>query len=193
MHLRDDRYIGVAPMPGGLTNACVVTADRAAVRDPGGLLRETLRQDASLAPRFSAASAASRPVCLGPLAVDSRRCGMPGLLLVGDAAGFIDPMTGDGLRFACRGAELTAEAAIAALSQGDPDPSASLAARRRAEFGGKWRFNRALRTMTASPAALRLAAAGADWMPSMLERIVQYAGDVGAAGPSAAEPLARRS
>ena len=47
--------------------------------------------------------------------------------------------------------------------------------------------------MTASPAALRLAAAGANWMPSMLERIVQYAGDVGAAGQNTADPSARLS
>ena len=30
-------------------------------------------------------------------------------MLVGDAAGFIDPMTGDGLRFALMGAELAAD------------------------------------------------------------------------------------
>ena len=35
---------------------------------------------------------------------------MPGLLLAGDAAGFIDPMTGDGLRFAFAGARLAADA-----------------------------------------------------------------------------------
>ena len=34
MHVRAGRYIGIAPLPGGLANACVVTADRAALRDP---------------------------------------------------------------------------------------------------------------------------------------------------------------
>ena len=28
MHVRRGGYIGVAPLPGGLANACVVTADR---------------------------------------------------------------------------------------------------------------------------------------------------------------------
>ena len=27
MHVRATHYIGVAPLPGGLTNACVVTAE----------------------------------------------------------------------------------------------------------------------------------------------------------------------
>ncbi len=31
MHLRNGRYIGIAPLPGEVTNACVVTADRAAL------------------------------------------------------------------------------------------------------------------------------------------------------------------
>ena len=44
--------------------------------------------------------------------------GCPGLLLAGDAAGFIDPMTGDGLRFALRGGELAAEAALRELQIG---------------------------------------------------------------------------
>jgi hypothetical protein len=35
-----------------------------------------------------------------------------GLLVAGDAAGFVDPMTGDGLRFAVRGGELVADAAL---------------------------------------------------------------------------------
>ena len=38
MHVRPGRYIGVAPLPDGLTNVCVVTADRAALRDPALLI-----------------------------------------------------------------------------------------------------------------------------------------------------------
>ena len=61
---------------------------------------------------------------------------MAGLLTVGDAAGFIDPMTGDGLRFAFSGAEL---AAAAAVESGDVSLASAraLAARREREFRGK--------------------------------------------------------
>ena len=55
---------------------------------------------------------------LGPLAVDVAGAGVEGLLLAGDAAGFIDPMTGDGLRLAMRGGELAAEAALESLEGG---------------------------------------------------------------------------
>src|SRR5207245_6010617 len=43
------------------------------------------------------------------------RVAAPGVLLVGDAAGFYDPFTGEGLSYALRGAELAAEAVEAAL------------------------------------------------------------------------------
>jgi menaquinone-9 beta-reductase len=178
MHLRAGRYIGIAPLPGGVTNACVVTADRAALRDPVGLLRDTLATDPRLAPRFACARPISRPVCLGPLAVEATARGAPGLLLAGDAAGFIDPMTGDGLRFALRGGELAAAAALAALGDGGPDAHVQLARACRAEFASKWRFNRALRALAGSPLAMRVASHGARWVPWWLDRAISYAGDV---------------
>ena len=123
---------------------------------------------------------ATRPVCLGPLAVESSGSGMPGLLLAGDAAGFIDPMTGDGLRFALRGAELAAANALAALD-GQPDRAQALWQARRREFAAKWRFNRLLRTLVGSRRAMQIAALGARASPSVLERVIRYAGDVGSA------------
>jgi flavin-dependent dehydrogenase len=178
MHLRAGHYIGIAPLPGGVTNACVVTADRAALRDPAGLLRDTLRTDAQLADRFAGARMMTRPICLGPLAVEATASGAPGLLLAGDAAGFIDPMTGDGLRFALRGGELAAHAALAALEHGRSDAHVQLSDMRRREFARKWRFNRALRALAGSPLAMRLASHGAEWAPRWLEHTISYAGDV---------------
>lgn len=178
MHLRTDRYIGIAPLPGGVTNACVVTADRVALRDPERLLLDTLRTDRALEDRFAGARMIMRPVCLGPLAVDARGPGADGLLLAGDAAGFIDPMTGDGLRFAFRGGELAALAAIDVLEHGFRDAHVRLAAARRREFGTKWRFNRGVRALAGSTLAMSVASRAANWMPGWLERTIQYAGDV---------------
>ena len=180
MHIRRGRYVGVAPLPGGLTNACVVTADRRALLDPLHLLRETIRSDARLADRFASARAATRPVCLGPLAVESSACGVSGLLLAGDAAGFIDPMTGDGLRFAFRGGELAALAALSALEHGT-NAYDWLQRARCQEFATKWRFNRALRTLVSHSAAVRAAAVAANLSPGLLRRAILYAGDVGRA------------
>lgn len=179
MHVRERHYVGVAPLPRGLANACVVTADRQRLRAPGALLAEVLRTDRELAPRFARAEMVARPVVLGPLAVDCRAAGLPGLLLAGDAAGFIDPITGDGLRFALRGAELAAAEAARTLQTGARDGHWRLARARRREFIRKWRFNRAVRHLTSSPAAVRAAGRVARVSVWPVQRMIAYAGDVG--------------
>ncbi len=180
MHVRRGRYIGVAPIPGGLTNVCLVRPSQpgdADLRDPLSLLLRELQRDPLLRHRAAGARLASPPVVLGPLAVDVRDEPIDGLLLAGDAAGFIDPMTGDGLRFAVRGGELAAAAAMRALHDGWPNVHANLAAGRRAEFSGKWRFNRTLRAIVASPRAVDAAAIGARFAPAVLRATIAHAGD----------------
>jgi flavin-dependent dehydrogenase len=54
--------------------------------------------------------------CLGPLAFRARRPSVPGAILIGDAAGFYDPLTGDGIAHALWSAELASRAIVAALS-----------------------------------------------------------------------------
>jgi flavin-dependent dehydrogenase len=114
---------------------------------------------------------------LGPLAVNARAAGCPGLLLAGDAAGFVDPMTGDGLRFALRGGELAAKAALDELASGQP-AHVQLGATRRHEFATKWRINRSLRVMVGSPRAVAVAAVIASCWSAPIEYLIQLAGDV---------------
>ena len=180
MHIRRGRYIGIAPVPGGLTNVCLVRpsgAGDAALGDPAALLTQELARDPALRDRAAGARLVTPPVVLGPLAVDVRAAAIDGLLLAGDAAGFIDPMTGDGLRFATRGGELAAAAALRALEHGWSGVHRSLAAERRRTFAGKWRFNRALRALVASPRAVDAAAIGARVAPGVLRAVIARAGD----------------
>jgi flavin-dependent dehydrogenase len=184
MHVRAGRYIGVAPVPGGLTNVCVVRPVMprdAALHDPASMIRQTLAGDPWLADRFAGARAVALPVVLGPLAVDVRDEPIDGLLLAGDAGGFVDPMTGDGLRFAVRGGELAAAAALDALTHGWDGVHARLAASRRRDFAGKYSFNRALRALVASPRLVDAAAVGARLAPFVLRAVIARAGDCGAA------------
>ena len=177
MHGRRGRYIGVAPLPGALANACVVTADPLVVRRATASPLEVLKEDPLLRDRFAGARLVSAPVCLGPLAVESSACGVPGCVLAGDASGFVDPMTGDGLRLAMRGAELAALAVLDELQHGASPAYERLAAWRRREFASKWRFNRTLRALVGSPAGIRAAARGAEWAPVWLQAAIRYAGD----------------
>ena len=139
--------------------------------------------------RFAGATQVSPVTVLGPLAVNARAAGCPGLLLAGDAAGFVDPMTGDGLRFALRGGELAAQAALDELASGQP-AFARLGVQRRREFQVKWRINRALRMMVGSPRALEIAAVASAWWSSPVEYLIRLAGDVSLARTAGRERAA---
>ena len=182
MHVRRGHYIGVAPLPGGLTNACVVVPPEGrdqSLSQPAIALGRYLAADPELSPRFASARAVTPPTMLGPMAVDTTAVGEPGLLLAGDAAGFIDPMTGDGLRFALMGAELAAAIVQEVFDGSLPIDRAhlELAARRRLAFQSKWRFNRALRSLVSSPSSVTAAAATAKVWPSVFSRMIRFAGD----------------
>jgi len=205
MHVRRGHYIGVAPVPGGLTNACLVVpgppsqgrshlhhasgGQVGGINDRGNLpfaqpaeaLQQMLHADPELSARFAQARAVGAPVMLGPMAVDASAAGEPGLLMAGDAAGFIDPMTGDGLRFALMGAELAA-AVVQEVFDGSLSIERAhleLAERRRRAFANKWRFNRVLRSLVSSPSSVTAAAAAATVLPRLFSQMIRYAGDCG--------------
>jgi flavin-dependent dehydrogenase len=182
MHVRQDGYLGVAALPDDVVNACVVVehypGDRA-LAPPAQLLSERLHADSDLRRRFAGSRVVSPAVALGPMAVDAQIAGAPGLLLTGDAAGFIDPMTGDGLRLALSGSELAAAVALDVL-QGTRSMETAhieLTARRRRAMQAKWRFNRALRALVAAPRGVAAATVAARVVPSAFESIIRYAGD----------------
>jgi menaquinone-9 beta-reductase len=208
MHVRSGGYVGVAPLPGGLANVCVVrelaafrlkaegrVPKAASGRDvtvasgfsptaSDAIVADAIAADRQLHARFAGARQVTAAIALGPMAIESVAPGCPGLLLAGDAAGFIDPMTGDGLRFALRGGALAAQAALNELATGLPAYRA-LARLRAAEFAGKWRLNRALRALVGSPGAVRLAAAVAAHWSAPVRTIVALAGDVPVAARAA--------
>ena len=181
MHIRRGRYIGVAPLPNGLTNVCLVKPSSGPdpdLADPLRAVRTALAGDRMLRERFARARFVTPPTVIGPLAIDATNARLPdGLLLAGDAAGFIDPMTGDGLRFAVRGGELAAEAALRVLADGWIGLHPRLTELRRQEFHSKHRFNRALRGFVGSRVAVRAATASAFLLQPVLRSLIFRAGD----------------
>lgn len=180
MHVRTDGYTGVAGLGGGIANVCVVREVPAGATgriSPAQVIERALSGDPELCDRFARSRRISRISSLGPLAVEARAAGCPGLLLAGDAAGFVDPMTGDGLRFALRGGELAAEAALFELQTGRPAHNRLQNARRR-EFSRKWRINRALRALVGSPAGVRFAAAVSTRWAQPVRYLIGVAGDI---------------
>jgi flavin-dependent dehydrogenase len=182
MHIRRDHYIGIAPLVGGRSNVCVVSSLDGGMRDPETFLKGALNRDPELAARFAHARIDSAVTSMGPLAVDASSAGLPGLLLAGDAAGFVDPITGDGVRLALRGGVLAADVAFAMLEQPHLRGHARLAHLRAGDIGSKMRADRVLRHLVGSQAAIRLGALAVRVAPSLMRWLVTFSGDVAHAG-----------
>ena len=102
-----------------------------------------------------------------------------GALLVGDAATFIHPFTGEGVFFALRGAELAAHAIDAALRGGDVSRQAlqSYDQARARELGPRYRLCDAVQRIVHSPALLSLAGTVLRRSPSLTETLLRAIGD----------------
>ncbi|GIW52678.1 MAG: hypothetical protein KatS3mg081_2033 [Gemmatimonadales bacterium] len=107
IHLGPDGYLGLAPVGGGLVNVAVVTG---AGRPPGMPLEKwfgtVLRGYQGLERQLPEVTFVHRPQAVGPFGISCLSPVAHRALLVGDAAEFYDPLTGDGIYAAVRGAEL---------------------------------------------------------------------------------------
>ncbi len=147
MHIGHEGYVGLGPIGDDLTTTALVLPVAVARQRAAGLRRpetfvQALEQFPGLRGRFTAARMVRDVLVTGPFAQWSRHSVAPGggALLVGDAADFFDPFTGQGLFSALRGAELAVDAIVAAS-----DSAGSLApyaAARRRTFAGKWILER---------------------------------------------------
>jgi geranylgeranyl reductase family protein len=147
-------YAIVNPVGDGLANLSVVlpAAEGPRVRgDLAGALERALAGLPALRDRLAGARRAGPVRALGPLAYRVAPPALGGVVLVGDAFGFLDPFTGDGVYTALRSAELAAEVAAGALAAGDVTRArlAPAHARRRAAFAGKERLAAGLQRVLA--------------------------------------------
>ncbi len=148
MYVGTAGYIGLNPLGAGLTNvALVVPAARAAAARgrAEGFFLEGLGIFPEVRRRVERARVARRVLATGPFAAWSGRIVADGAALVGDAADFFDPFTGEGIYSALRGAELLSQTALAALDRSGMVSARRLAPYRRARvraFAGKWAVER---------------------------------------------------
>ncbi len=186
----DGSYVGIAHVDGGLTNVAMVAPAPLARRglaehgSPAAYLDAWMRRAPQLAACWSAAERAGPVRCTGPFAAYTRRAWAPGAALVGDAADFFDPFTGEGVYSALRGGELVApyaaEAARARLA-GDPAAAGRALAEyereRRRTFRGKWVVERLIALAVARPALINRAASVLSRRRDMADLLVGVAGD----------------
>jgi len=101
----------------------------------------------------------------GSMSAQVARVAAPGVLLVGDAAGFYDPFTGEGLSYALRGAELAAEAVLEGAFH-------EYAARRRAEFAPRVLVSHAIQAVLRRPGMLEAVFCRFEADPTLAQRLI---------------------
>lgn len=184
MHVESDGYVGLADVGNGITNVALVMPvwrARGAKGRSSAFLDEWLRSRTQLAQRFASAERISPVLATGPFAQRARRAWTYGAALVGDAADFFDPFTGEGIYAALRGGELLAPYLQSAVGRrGRTDPDAALAeydSARRNEFRGKWKVERLVALAVASPRLMNRAARVLARRKEMADLLVGVAGD----------------
>jgi geranylgeranyl reductase family protein len=138
MHVGAGLYCGLAPVGQGVVNVGLVgpLAAGPAGQAIAPFYERRLRRLPGVARALAHAERVTPVRGAGPLARRVHRLAGRGYLLVGDAAGFLDPFTGEGIYRALRGAELAASAVERALQRPDAYPVGYERARR-AAFAAK--------------------------------------------------------
>ena len=132
-----------------------------------------------LARRLAGARIVAPVSAMGPLAYEVGTPRVGGVLLVGDAAGFFDPFTGEGIYAALRSAELAVETAVGALRTGDCSRRAlaDYGRARRRVFGAKARVTRALQFVISHRGLANLTARVLARRPGRLDVLLGVIGD----------------
>jgi len=181
MHVAPGGYCGVAPLSPREANIAFVldrTDLRPAAGDLAGFYEGTIQSRwPRLAERLWHARLQAPARVVGPLAVTTRHPWYPGLLLVGDSAGFLDPFTGEGITLALKGAQLATLAGQRALACGSTDDLSEYERAREAATREKYRLNRLLLELIAWPALANLAAHRLARRPDLADQLVGIAGD----------------
>jgi flavin-dependent dehydrogenase len=184
MHVERDGYIGLADVGSGHTTVALVVpahAARGVGADRAGFLDAWIGRHPQLAPRFRDANRISPVRATGPFAQHARAMWAPGVALVGDAADFFDPFTGEGVYTALRGGELlTPYLCEAVRGTGARAADTALAAYDRCwrhEFRGKQIVERAVGAAVAMPAVIGHVARVLARRPDMADLLIGVTGD----------------
>jgi flavin-dependent dehydrogenase len=184
MHVKDGACLGIAPVQSGPNPLCNVTVVMQTSHAPARagtheIMRAALHRFTN---RDLSDLIADDDVILasGPFDWPTGRIAFDGAALIGDAAGYYDPFTGQGIFQALAGAELLAEHSAQALRSGvvTRPKLVQYEARQRALVGGARRVQRIVEYVCARPRAADLLFSAFARTPEAASRLIAVTGDL---------------
>jgi flavin-dependent dehydrogenase len=135
VHVGGGHELYVTPVEGDVVGGAAL-CEKSVMAGEGGRPDERLRalidSCAPLAERLRGATPVSEALACGPLRVRASRVWRGRAVLIGDAAGYVDAITGEGMSLALKTAALAATATIAVVGGEHPDRAFATYARQRA-------------------------------------------------------------
>jgi geranylgeranyl reductase family protein len=189
MFVEGSSYFAVNPFDAARANVMVIVRENdlsARKNDVDLFLRERARALSGNSTRFSNAHLEGKRLAVGPLAHATRALTTGNILLAGDAAGFIDPFTGQGVYMALRAGTAAARAVLAACRE----PSRAHAAVREyasdlsREFRLRNRLARIVRSVVRSAALSKRAARNLQRDPSRGQALIDAIAGCGPLEPA---------
>lgn len=183
LHVGRGGYVGLGPVGSGVTTMALVLpfeTGRHRLRELRARFLTELDAFPGLEGRARGAEIVRDVIVTGPFARWSRRPAAEGALLVGDAADFFDPFTGQGIYAAIHGAALAAAALNGALASSGPVTAAALTPYRRARrqsFTGKWLIERAIGLGVGWPALAQRVITRLARRPALADLVIGAAGN----------------
>ena len=178
LHAVEGGCLGIADVGDGTANVTVVVygdGGKTVGGDAAGYFDRALERYG-----LRGAERVDDVLATGPFDLPVRRAIVDGALLVGDAAGYYDPFTGQGIFRALRGAEIAAAAADSALRSGRATARTLLPyeRERRRAFGPGERVQRVVEAFVSRPAWLGAVAGRFARRPALADAVIHVTGDV---------------
>ena len=171
MYVRGKSYFAINPLGSELANVMVIVPQKTLADWRGAIderLQEAARELAGGRRAVDPVQLAGKRVAIGPLEHATHAAALPNIYLVGDAAGFLDPFTGQGVSLALRSAALATENIL----HGGADAHLRYAREHRKLFARRARIAGLVSTLLKAPWLTPLAARTLQGSPFLCERLM---------------------
>ena len=163
-------YCGLVGIENGLTNACLLASyERTRGRQPAQIWADVRAENAALRRATERATPVFDWMATGNVSFESLAPTRGDVLRAGDAAGYIHPLTGDGMAMAMRSGELAAATIGASLRGGlkRPDVAPLYEGAWGREFGRRLEWAKRLQPFYIVPRLTLPTLALASWLPGL--------------------------